>query len=66
MYRLVIEWDLGQEGLIFASIGASTRWLKNNPNVAEMAKTNHMTVVNFLLECKSEGLITLRELAIIE
>jgi hypothetical protein len=66
MYRFDIEWDVGQGGLIFASIGASTRWLKNNPNLAEMAKTNHMTVVGFLLECKSEGLITLEELEIIE
>jgi hypothetical protein len=66
MYRLDIEWDLGQEGLIFASIGATTRWLKANPNVAEMAKDANQTVVNFLLECKAEGLITLEPLDIIE
>jgi hypothetical protein len=66
MYSLNIEWDLGQEGLIFASIGASTRWLKANPNVAEMAKDANQTVVNFLLECKAEGLITLEPLDIIE
>jgi hypothetical protein len=66
MYSLNIEWDLGQEGLIFASIGASTRWLKANPNVAEMAKDANQTVVNFLLECKADGLITLEPLDIIE
>jgi hypothetical protein len=66
MYRLDIEWDLGQEGLIFASIGASTRWLKANPNVAEMAKDANQTVVNFLLECKADGLISLEPVDIIE
>jgi hypothetical protein len=66
MYRLDIEWDVGQEGLIFASIGASTRWLKNNPNVAEMAKDANQTVVNFLLECRAEGLISLEPVDIIE
>jgi hypothetical protein len=66
MYSLNIEWDLGQEGLIFASIGASTRWLKANPNVAEMAKDANQTVVNFLLECKADGLISLEPLDIIE
>jgi|TARA_R110000782_G_scaffold222341_1_gene309338 hypothetical protein len=66
MYSLNIEWDLGQEGLIFASIGASTRWLKANPNVAEMAKDANQTVVNFLLECKADGLISLEPVDIIE
>jgi hypothetical protein len=66
MYSLNIEWDLGHEGLIFASIGASTRWLKNNPIIAEMAKDANQTVVNFLLECKAAGLITLELLEIIE
>jgi hypothetical protein len=66
MYSLNIEWDLGQEGLIFASIGASTRWLKANPNVAEMAKDANQTVVDFLLECKADGLISLEPLDIIE
>jgi hypothetical protein len=66
MYRIDIEWDVGQEGLIFASIGASTRWLKANPIIAELAKEHMQTVVNFLLECKAEGLITLEPLDIIE
>jgi hypothetical protein len=66
MYRLDIEWDVGQEGLIFASIGASTRWLKANPSIAELAKEHMQPVVDFLLECKSEGLISLELLEIIE
>jgi hypothetical protein len=66
VYRLNIEWDVGQEGLIFASIGATTRWLKANPNIAEMAKDENQTVVNFLLECKADGLISLEPIEIIE
>lgn len=61
-----MEGDVGQEGLIFASIGASTRWLKANPNVAEMAKANEQSVVEFLLEYKAEGLLSLELLKVIE
>jgi hypothetical protein len=66
MYRLDCEWEVGQEDLIFASIGAATKWLRTNLTLIEMAKEGDKDIVSYLLRLRHENLITLQQLTIIE
>jgi hypothetical protein len=65
-YRLTSIWDLGQDGLVFASYSAITGWLTAHEAVEEMAKDSNQTVIHFLLASQAEGSISRVEVAIIE
>jgi hypothetical protein len=64
IYRLNSEWDIGEEGLLFASHGAAYAWLANNASVQEMIgpKLDFKNVS----EMFDEGLLSFTEMKVIE
>lgn len=66
MYRLWSEWDIGEDGLIFATQEAGMRWLQGNPHVAEIAEEDKATVADCIASCFDEGFFSWQKLEIIK
>jgi hypothetical protein len=66
MYRLWSEWDIGEELCIFATRERGVQWLRDNPNVAEIASVDNQTVEECIESCFAGGLFCWHEVTIIQ
>jgi hypothetical protein len=58
MYRLISEWDLGQEDLILETIDQWYEWLGENPNFTEVMSDNDF---DFVEDVECAGLISFQK-----
>lgn len=66
MYRLWSEWDIGEDGLIFADKEAGMRWLQSNAAVAEIAQEDNTDIETCIAACFDEGFFSWQTLEIIQ
>jgi hypothetical protein len=55
MLRLLSEWDLGEESIVFSSEARAIAWLHDNLEVVQMAAEESIAVEDFVIECFDDG-----------
>lgn len=66
MFRLWSEWDIGEDGVIFATTDAGLEWLRNNPHVAEIAKEDKASVEACIESCFADGFFSWQTLTVVQ
>ena len=66
MFKLWSEWDIGEDGVIFANKEAGLEWLRANQAVAEIASEDNTSVEACIESCFSDGLFCWQEVTIIQ
>ena len=44
MWRLIIEWDFGQDRMVFDNISSAANWLDNNKSFQDFLAENDYTI----------------------
>jgi hypothetical protein len=65
MLRLLSEWDLDEEAIMFSSEAKAIAWLHANPEVVQMAAEEDCSVEDFVIECFDDGYFSFQTLTYI-
>lgn len=55
MYKVIAEWDVGQENLLFDTRDEAVMWINLNEHFTEVARDNEATISDLM----NDGLITI-------
>lgn len=62
VYKLWCEWDVGQDGVVFASTHAAKQWVEFNDHLLEMVENGDIESIDDLYDA---GLVSISPLELI-
>jgi hypothetical protein len=65
MLRLLSQWDLCEESIVFSSEARAIAWLHDNLEVVQMAAEEDCSVEDFVIECFDDGYFSFQTLTYI-
>ena len=57
VYRIISEWDFGEEYYVFGTSEAAKQWLLNNKSFVDFARDENQTPADCLAECTKQHYI---------